>query len=124
MFRIIGGATANLRAGPVVLTLVLILVILSVILDTLKEVQSVPSVKTAISLEKTLFEQIDDLAKEMQVSRSRLFGLAAREFLARHENQKLLEAINHAYADMPTAEEDELFARMRKRHAEVVKDQW
>lgn len=83
-----------------------------------------PSVKTAISLEKTLFEQIDELAKEMQVSRSRLFGLAAREFLARYENQKLLEAINHAYADMPTAEEDELLAEMRKRHAEAVKDQW
>jgi len=83
-----------------------------------------PSVKTAISLDKTLFEQIDELAKEMQVSRSRLFGLAAREFLTRYENQKLLEAINHAYADMPTAEEDELLAEMRKRHAEAVKDQW
>jgi metal-responsive CopG/Arc/MetJ family transcriptional regulator len=82
------------------------------------------SIKTAISLEKQLFEQIEALAKEMKVSRSRLFVLAAQEFLDRHENQKLLEAINHAYDDMPTAEENELLAQMRDRHAEVVKDQW
>jgi len=82
------------------------------------------SIKTAISLEKTLFEQIDALAKEMQISRSRLFALAAQEFLGRHENRKLLGAINHAYADMPTAEEDKLLVEMRKRHSEVVKDQW
>ena len=82
------------------------------------------SIKTAISLEKPLFEQIEALAKEMKVSRSRLFVLAAQEFLDRHENQKLLEAINHAYDDIPTDEEDELLAEMRNRQAEVVKDQW
>lgn len=82
------------------------------------------SIKTAISLEKPLFEQIEALAKEMKVSRSRLFVLAAQEFLDRHENRKLLEAINHAYDDMPYAAEDEFLAQMRDRHAEVVKDQW
>ena len=82
------------------------------------------SIKTAISLEEPLFEQIEALAKEMKVSRSRLFVLAAQEFLARHENQKLFEAINQAYSDMPTAEEDALLAEMRNRHSEVVDDQW
>ena len=82
------------------------------------------SIKTAISLEEPLFEQIEALAQEMKVSRSRLFALAAQEFLARHENRKLLEAINHAYSDMPTAEEDELLAEMRGRHAEVLEEQW
>lgn len=82
------------------------------------------SIKTAISLEKRLFEQIEALAKEMQVSRSRLFVLAAQEFLERHKNRKLLEAINDAYDDMPTAEEDELLVEMRDRHADVVKEQW
>jgi len=82
------------------------------------------SIKTAISIEKPLFEQIEALAKEMKVSRSRLFVLAAQEFLSRHENHKLLKAINHAYDDTPTVEEDELLAQMRDRHSELVKDQW
>jgi len=82
------------------------------------------SIKTAISLEKPLFEEIEALAKEMQVSRSRLFALAAQDFLERHKNRKLLEAINNAYSDMPTTEEDELLTEMRNRYSEVVKEQW
>ena len=82
------------------------------------------SIKTAISLDKTLFEQIEALAKEMQVSRSRLFVLAAQEFLERHKNVKMLESINTAYDDMPTAEEEKLIAEMKDRHSEVVKEQW
>ena len=82
------------------------------------------SIKTAISLDEPLFEQVEALAKEMHVSRSRLFVLAAQEFLERHKSRKLLEAINNAYKDMPTAEEDKLLAEMRNRHAEQVDEQW
>lgn len=82
------------------------------------------NIKTAISLNKPLFEQIEALAREMHVSRSRLFVLAAQEFLERHKNRKLLQAINDAYDDMPTAEEDELLAKMRDRHSEVVNERW
>ena len=37
------------------------------------------SIKTAISLQQSLFEQVDTLARELQVSRSRLFALAIEE---------------------------------------------
>ena len=46
-------------------------------------------VKTAISLHKTLFEQVEALAHEMHISRSRLFVLAVEEFIRRHENRRL-----------------------------------
>ncbi len=36
-------------------------------------------VKTAISVEKKLFEQVNQLAKEKHISRSRLFVLAVAE---------------------------------------------
>jgi len=81
-------------------------------------------IKTAISLEKPLFEKIEALAKEMRVSRSRIFVLAAQDFLDRHKNRKLFEEINNAYDDMPTAEENKLLAEMRDRHTEVVKEKW
>ena len=74
------------------------------------------SKKIAISLDKPLFEKTEALAKEMHVSRSRFFALAAQDFLDRHKNRKLLEEINDAYDDMPTAEEEKLLAEMHNRH--------
>ena len=83
------------------------------------------SIKTAISIEKSLFEQVDALAKELHISRSRVFMLAAQEFIQRYKSQKLLDAINDAYDDMPAGpEEIELQRQMRSRHFKLVKDQW
>jgi len=82
------------------------------------------SVKTAISLQQPLFEQIEVLAKELHISRSRLFALAAEEFIRRHQNQKLLEAINVAYDDLPDAEEQTLRNAMRQHHKQMVEGQW
>ena len=71
------------------------------------------SIKTAISLQGSLLEQVDALARELDVSRSRLFVLAAEEFIQRHKNQKLLEAINAAYDDSPDEDEQAVLQKMR-----------
>jgi len=80
--------------------------------------------KTAISVQQSLFEQIEVLAKELQISRSRLFALAAEAFIQRHQNQKLLEAINDAYDDLPDVEEQSLRQKMRQQHRQMVEGQW
>jgi len=82
------------------------------------------NIKTAISIEKPLFEQVDALAHELKISRSRLFVIAAREFVKRHRNQKLLDAINEAYDDLPGSDQETTLRQMRFRHFELVKDQW
>jgi metal-responsive CopG/Arc/MetJ family transcriptional regulator len=81
-------------------------------------------VKTAISLPKTLFEQVEALAHEMHISRSRLFVLAVEEFIRRHENRRLLERIDAAYADAPDAAEQALHRRMRRQHRHIVEGEW
>jgi metal-responsive CopG/Arc/MetJ family transcriptional regulator len=80
-------------------------------------------VKTAISLQETLLEQIDSLARELDISRSRVFVLAAEEFVQRYQNQKLLELINAAYDDLPDPEEQVLHREMRFQHKKLVKGQ-
>jgi metal-responsive CopG/Arc/MetJ family transcriptional regulator len=85
---------------------------------------SMGSVKTAISLDEELFQQMEAMAKELEVSRSHLFVLAARDFLERHRSRGLLEAINDAYDDAPSEEERQLQTEMRKRHCDEVKDTW
>jgi len=82
------------------------------------------NVKTAISVDKPLFDEVDALAQEMEVSRSYLFTLAAREYIQRHKSQKMLEAVNAAHDDVPDPAEESLQTRMRSKHRELVADQW
>ncbi len=82
------------------------------------------NVKTAISLQRPLFEQVDALAQELQISRSRLFVLAVEAFIQRYQNRQLLEAIYEAYGDLPDPEEQALRDRMRQQHRRMVEGQW
>jgi len=82
------------------------------------------NVKTAISLQRSLFEQVDALAQELQISRSRLFVLAVETFIQRYQNRQLLEAINEAYDDLPDPEEQALRDGMRQQHRQMVEEQW
>jgi metal-responsive CopG/Arc/MetJ family transcriptional regulator len=57
------------------------------------------AVKTAISLERELFEQSEATAQEMGLSRSGLFAAALRDFLDRRENAQLARDLKEAYSD-------------------------
>lgn len=81
-------------------------------------------VKTAISIEKPLFEEIDALAEEMDVSRSYLFSLAVRDFIEQHRNRKLLDALNAAYDEQAEPEEVKLRAGMKAKYRSLNKEQW
>jgi metal-responsive CopG/Arc/MetJ family transcriptional regulator len=81
-----------------------------------------PNIKTAISIEKPIFEKMDVLAKNLKVSRSRLFAMAAQEFIQRHNNVELLKLLNQAYEDL--SEPEPIVTMMRPNHYKMVKDQW
>ena len=82
------------------------------------------TVKTAISIQKSLFEQVNSLAEELQMPRSQLFVLAVEEFIQRHHNRNMLRALNEVYADAPEPDEDALRQRMRQQHRQLVEGQW
>jgi len=82
------------------------------------------TVKTAVSLQEVLFEQVKALADEMKISRSRLFVLALEDFIRRHQAQQLLERINAAYEDAPDPSEQTLRRRMRRQHRQIVEGEW
>jgi metal-responsive CopG/Arc/MetJ family transcriptional regulator len=81
-------------------------------------------VKTAVSLDKSLFEQIDTLAHKMKVSRSRLFAMALEDFLRRHENERLLQQINRACLDEPDQARQAQRQGMRRLHRKIVEGEW
>jgi predicted transcriptional regulator len=81
-------------------------------------------VKTAISLQGSLVERLDRLARELNISRSQLFSRAADEFLQRHESQALLDAINRAYDDSPDQEEITERKAMRNKQRRLMEGEW
>ena len=83
-----------------------------------------PDVKTAISMQQSLFEQVEALAQEMEISRSRLFVLAVEDFIQRRQNYHLLEAVNHAYADQPEPNEENQRRQTRQKHRQMMEGQW
>ena len=81
-------------------------------------------IKTAISLNKSLFAQADLLARKLKVSRSKLFVIALEDFIREQENRDLLEKINAVYGEEP-GEEEKLYRRAaRKSHRRLVEGQW
>jgi metal-responsive CopG/Arc/MetJ family transcriptional regulator len=82
------------------------------------------TIKTAISIEKNLFEQAEIIASTMKVSRSKLFVMALQDFIEHHKNRELLAQINAAYFDAPDAEEQTLRLKVRHQHRRTVESEW
>ena len=82
------------------------------------------TIKTAISIQKSLFEQAESLAQELNVSRSELFGMAIETFVRNHQNQILLQEINEAYSDEQDTSDKVRLSKMRKHHRKVVRNEW
>jgi len=79
------------------------------------------TVKTGISMERTLFDHVNRVAEREQIPRSRLFARAAQEYLARHENQWLLNRLNEVYNDGGDVEPVQ---RMQGTHRALVEGEW
>lgn len=69
-------------------------------------------VKTAVSIEESLFREAEEWAGKLGISRSRLFADAVREYVRRRENEELLRRLNEAHADGLDEEEQEHLDRM------------
>ncbi|MBC8018847.1 MAG: hypothetical protein H7X83_10060 [Verrucomicrobia bacterium] len=82
------------------------------------------AIKTAISIEKNLFDQAEEIAKTMKVSRSKLFVIALQDFIEHRKNKDLLAQINAAYADEPDASEQALRRKTRRQHRRIVEGEW
>jgi metal-responsive CopG/Arc/MetJ family transcriptional regulator len=61
--------------------------------------------KTAISIDEELFSKADSLARDLGVSRSRLYARALESFLREREDTELLAEIDEAYSISETPAE-------------------
>lgn len=80
-------------------------------------------VKTAISLEEDLFNQVNKLAADLHVSRSKLFTLAVKDYLKKQENKKLIVQLNAAYSDSPSEEEKVISTAMHRKQRKIMEQE-
>lgn len=71
--------------------------------------------KTAVSLDEALLQQADEVAREMGLSRSRLFAVAISEFLQRKKKAEILLQLNEVYGERMTSDEKRLVSQMKAR---------
>ena len=79
-------------------------------------------VKTAISLPDSLFQEIDDCARRLRLTRSGLLAIAARRFVAEHNSAKdATQAWNDAIAKGGQPGKDPAARAMRQRTKEIIR---
>lgn len=79
-------------------------------------------VKTAISIEETLFREAEAWAAKLGISRSQLFASAVAEYVRQRETEELLERLNEAHAGGPDKEDEEFLERMRIYHGRLLEE--
>jgi hypothetical protein len=78
-----------------------------------------------ISIQPDLVADTQALAKELNISWSRVISLALKDFVRRHRSrQDLVDRINAAYSDTPDDQETQLLQSMRSTHRHIVEGEW
>ena len=83
-----------------------------------------PNIKTAISLEQSLFQQVDELACSLKISRSRVFALAAEELFKRRHSDALTHHLHAAYPIAAGEEDQEILRQIRGTHRRLAEAEW
>jgi antitoxin MazE6 len=80
--------------------------------------------KTAISIDDGLLQQVDQTARLLGLSRSRLFAVAVRDFLQRQQQEQMLLRLNEVYANAPEPPERRVLKGIKSKVRRTLKDHW
>lgn len=80
--------------------------------------------KFAISIQDSIFREVEAAAKELHCSRSEIFAIAVKDFLERQKSRKLLDALNEAYSDTETQEEEIVRKASKRRYVRSIKEKY
>jgi metal-responsive CopG/Arc/MetJ family transcriptional regulator len=77
--------------------------------------------KIAISINDALLQEVDEAARLMGLSRSRLFGLAVTDFLRRQRMERMLLQLNEVYAESAG---QPLLKKIKTKMRLTIEDRW
>jgi hypothetical protein len=83
------------------------------------------TVKTAVSIEETLFRRAEKAAEALEISRSGLIALALESYLARYEADQITAKLNEVYANGPDEEDLMWLEAARVAYIEILdEEEW
>jgi hypothetical protein len=74
------------------------------------------TIKTAISIDKDIYNDVVHTARKLHISKSRFFSQAAQYMIDHNKNLDLLKKINAAYENLPESQEERIHQREAKRY--------
>lgn len=80
--------------------------------------------KTAISIEDGILREADETARQMGLSRSRIFALAVSDFLQRYQQEQMLARLNEVYAKDAGPNEKLLLRGIKAKIRRGLKKTW
>ena len=80
------------------------------------------TMKTAISIDSLLMQEVDTWAQELKISRSRLFAMGVEKLIRQYKNKRMLDALNKVYDDS-SAEEGEPLEAMYTEFGDLMVDE-
>ncbi len=83
-----------------------------------------PNIKTAISIDETIFRQAEEVACLLKVSRSRAFALAMEDFARRQKSEQITRQLNEVYTSEAENEDREIVRQMRSTHRRFAEAEW
>ena len=85
-----------------------------------KRGESITLRKTAVYIDGCLLKEADRAARDMGLSRSRLFSMALGDFLRHRRHQEVLEQLNHVYRNEPRAKQRAMAAKLKAKLRTVI----
>jgi len=80
--------------------------------------------KTAISVDSHLLQEADQAARQMGLSRSRLFSLAVQDYLRHRRQAEVVAQLNQVYSGELDQAERRLMPRVKAKFRATIKEGW
>ena len=83
------------------------------------------TIKTGISIDEGIYNEVERMTKWLHISRSQFFSQAAKYMIERKENVELLQKINNAYeAIKESNKEKSQRVQEKKYHKKGIPERW
>lgn len=83
------------------------------------------TIKTAVSIEESLFRRLEKEAEALEISRSGLISLAVESYLSKLEAERITAKLNEVYANGPDEEDIKWLEAARVTYMETLgEEEW
>ena len=82
-----------------------------------------PKIKTAISIDKSLYDELEILRNQFHLRRSDLYVRALSHYLEMAKNKQLLRDINKAYGEGPSEDDNRYLQAAKKKYRDILEDE-